>query len=59
MKPVTRRSVMAGSAAVVAAVPALAVATKVPMERVKRLTKELVTAMTEAYGAPVPQVGGL
>ena len=54
MKPVTRRSVMAGSAAVVVALPALAlVATEEPMERVKRLTEELIAAMTEAYGVPV------
>ena len=54
MKPVTRRSVMAGSAAAVAAVPVVAVATlaehRDPLARVKELTRALEDAMLAAYG---------
>jgi hypothetical protein len=56
MNPITRRSVMAGSAAVMAAVPALALpvaASETSMERVQRLANELEAAMVEAYGVPV------
>jgi hypothetical protein len=56
MKPVTRRSVMAGSAAVVAAVPAAGLCIGLTNDaalRVEHHTRELERAMRELYGREV------
>ena len=53
MKPVTRRSVTTGLAAVVTAIPAVGLAREDPLERIKKLTRELGEAMREAYGVEV------
>ena len=57
MKPVTRRSVMAGSVAAVAAVPALALGASDAAERVEHHTRELEQAMRELYGREVEVLG--
>lgn len=52
----SRRSVTTGLAAAVVAIPAVGLAVAAigdPVERVKRLTRELEEAMREAYGGEV------
>ena len=53
MNPVTRRSVMADSAAVVAAIPALALCASDAAARVEHHTRELEQAMRDLYGREV------
>jgi hypothetical protein len=49
----TRRSVMAGSAAVVAAIPTLAICASDAAARVEHHTRELEQAMRDLYGREV------
>jgi hypothetical protein len=56
MKALSRRSLIAGSAAVVTAIPALGLAKAAgvdPMERIRRATEELEDALRAAYGIEV------
>ena len=53
MKPLSRRNVLTGSVAALAAIPVTAIAARDPIARIKHHTAELQRAMREAYGAEV------